>query len=300
MLGGRTASPTPSWGSEVSLTALPYVADHIVENLTILPGAAYVELGLAVHREIGGDAPAVLRGLEFRQALVVEAPETPQLHVAYDAMTRRYAVHSRTRSADGWTEHALGSLSFAPFERPAPVNLEALRKRLTKSVSAETHYGTMAARGLSYGPSFQAVRELALSGDGREVLAFIEGQGELDQACRLHPTLLDACFQALLATIDIANDADVYVPTNIREIRFGASPTGGFWCHGRITRYGKGEIAGDLVLCDRDGGVLAEIREVRAPGADAEDHECDERAVGLALPVRLARRSAGTAAQGRR
>lgn len=264
LLGNRAASPNLVWESNVNLTALPYVADHVVENLVVLPGAAYVELGLAVHREIGGDVPALLEDLEFRQALVVEGSEAPQLHVAYDEAARRYMVHSRARGVDGWTEHARGRLSFAPFEQPAPIDLDALRKRFTTSVSAEAHYAAMAGRGLSYGPFFQGVRELALSDDGGEVLAFIEGHGELDEACRLHPTLLDACFQALLAMVDIADDANVYVPTNIREIRLSASPIGGFWCHGRTTRHGNREFAGDLVLYDRDGAVLGEIRGVRA------------------------------------
>ncbi len=267
LLGRRLAAPEPVWESRVNPMTLFYVADHVVENLVVMPGAAYVELGLALHGRISGRPQVLLQGLDFHKALVVEPEDEPLLRVTYDENTREYAVHSRPRDADLWNPHARGRLSFLPFGTPEATPLAELRQRCGTRVATEVHYAAMARRGLRYGPAFQTIHELFLGAEGREVLVFVDGPattGADDHRHRLHPTLLDACFQGLLATIDIATDTRVYVPVEIDEIRLSATPRAGFWCHGRRTRYDGGELAGDITLYNAEGQVIVDVRGVRA------------------------------------
>lgn len=281
LLGNRATSPGTAWEGVLNRGFLPYLDDHHVEDLKVLAGAAYVEAGLAIHRQATGMDACVLEGLSFFNALVIDAGDEPVLRCTYDEKLREYAVYSRTRDdAARWKLHATGSLSTALLEEAAEVDLEALRERCTIGVDAARHYANMTRRGLQYGPWFQGVWHLWLNPERAEVLARIDGHAQLgepgDHGNRLHPTLLDACFQALLAT---AENDDVFIPVHIREVRFHRSPGNGFWCHGRQTRNDPASaddgttLEGDVILFDGDSRVLAEVLGVRAQRLSRQERD---------------------------
>src|SRR5581483_158372 len=162
LLGQRLALPAPAWENPLDPERLPYLADHHVQGLKVLPGAAYAELGLAIHREVSDAAHGVLHDLEFHKALVIGADDQPALHVAYDPSRRAYSVHSRRRPGAAWKLHARGRLSLvAPAAAPR-VALTELKQRCAQVVEAAAHYENMDERGLEYGRYFQGVRRLWL------------------------------------------------------------------------------------------------------------------------------------------
>ena len=118
LLGRRLPAPDPAWESRVNRNLLPYVDDHQVENLIVLPGAAYVELGLAAHHAISGGTAHLIEQLEFTQAMVVAPGSEPLIHTTYDEGRREYVVASRGQAQAPWTVHARGRLSFLPFDPP--------------------------------------------------------------------------------------------------------------------------------------------------------------------------------------
>jgi acyl transferase domain-containing protein len=262
LLGRRIATPEPSWEGRLNGNVLRYVADHRVENLVVLPGAAYVELGLAVHREVSGREQAVLEDLEFHKALVVEENEEPVLHVRYDERTREYIVYSRHGEGRPWNLHARGRLSLMAPGESARVPLQRIQAQCTELDEADAHYTSMQERGLQYGRCFQGVRRLWRRAQGGEVLARIEAEETVagaDQRNRLHPTLLDACFQSLLATVSTREDSNVYVPVRIRQVRLRSTAKEQFWCHGRQMHREGGVLEGDITLFDDEGKVFAEV-----------------------------------------
>ncbi|AMP07573.1 type I polyketide synthase [Collimonas pratensis] len=267
LLGRRIDGPKLVWQSTLNGNLLPYLPHHRVEDLVILPGAAYVELGLAIHREIIGKPQLCLENLEFHKALIVSANCQPRLHVTYDEASRQYAVFSREREGEAWSEHARGQLSHMPLPQPAARTLDAIRTRCVNAVTHTAHYADMRGRGLQYGPYFQGVRNLWLSPDGSESLVQIEGHPALAHSEHnnlLHPSLLDACFQSLLAGLTLRNDQNVYVPVHIDQIRWYGTPTASFCCHSVLHHHQDNALVGDVTLCDSDGNILVEVLGVRA------------------------------------
>ncbi len=259
------SAPAPTWEVPLNRYLLPYLEDHRVDDLVVLPGAAYVEGGLIAHRQLTGAQACALENLEFHQALVVEDAHESLLRLTYDGHAREYSIYSRAKDDKlHWRLHATGTLSqLAPPVRDH-LPLSQLRERCRDQVTADAHYRRMAERGLQYGPQFQGIQSLWRGDD--QVLARIEVEQSSPTSAegyRLHPTLLDAAFQSLIAILDRddgAGSAQLYLPVRIDQIRFHDSPQGHCWSYGCLTRRTPELVEGDLTLCGDDGQVLVEVR----------------------------------------
>jgi polyketide synthase 5 len=60
-----------AWEAEVGTTALPWLGDHKIHDIAVLPGAAYLEMALAAARAIHGET-ALIRDVRFEQMLLLE------------------------------------------------------------------------------------------------------------------------------------------------------------------------------------------------------------------------------------
>lgn len=266
LLGFQMDGPEEAWSQALNSNYLPYLPDHKVDGLVVLPGAAYVELGFAARNEAGHGTVGAIEDLRFAKALVIGAREEPELRTVYHRGTRKYSVYSRVAVADPWTHHASGRLSLLPPGEQPKLDFEPIRALCVERRDAEQHYRNMQARGLHYGPWFQGVRELWLHPTGNEVLACIERKEPAEESPTreaIDPTLLDACFQTLLATLD-GSDRRVFVPVTIRRVVLWSQLGSRIWCHGRRTGGSEDTVEGDLRLCDEAGNILAEVRGVRA------------------------------------
>lgn len=278
LLGDRQSTPNPCWEQSVNSQMIPYLQDHRVQGLTVLPGAGYVEAGLAICQKQENAQAMSLEDLRFEKAFIIDEGDEPILRCSYDPSSRHYQVHSRTRDdRSNWSLHAKGQLAKGHLGQPKPVDLDQLRVSLSEELDGAAHYEQMSGRGLEYGPVFQGMHRLWRN--THEVLAEIHdtsAQADNDEPYMLHPALLDACFQALLTTLD-ADDTNTYVPVRIGRVNWYNSPKGPFWCHGRLTQRLDRSIEGDLTLLDGQGNVLVELHGVRAQAlAQQARHQNDD------------------------
>ncbi len=278
LLGQRLNTPHPAWESHLGVALLPFLPDHQVESSVVFPGAGYVEVGLAMQRELFGDEPCLLEHLQFHQAMVLGGGD-PTLHAAYDAGKGGFTVHTgRPDQPAHWSLHASGSFAADLQRADAPrCDLAALRQRCPERVEVAQIYAQLAATGLHYGPWFQGMQEL-WRGEG-QVLARIVAHpawGLEEESYRLHPTLLDACFQALLAVMK--PDDGLYLPVGIERLRFFATPPTPFWGVVTVTAHNERFIECDLSLCDDQGQVYVELERLRCKALPASREDADTTA----------------------
>src|SRR5277367_2570380 len=63
------------WQGEVGIAAQPWLGDHRINNVAVLPGSAYCEMALAAARAVLGEASEV-RDIRFEQALLLDEQTT--------------------------------------------------------------------------------------------------------------------------------------------------------------------------------------------------------------------------------
>ncbi|MFD7193307.1 SDR family NAD(P)-dependent oxidoreductase, partial [Streptomyces sp. NPDC059914] len=195
----------------LSLRTHPWLADHTAADVTVLPGAAFVELGLRAADLVGCDG---IDTLDITAPLVLPEQGAVEIQLAVgpadDDGHRTLRIHSRTGEASPaapedeagrgeWTRHASGVL--APAGRTAPPEPEsgAWPPPGAVPVPVAGAYERLAAGGYGYGPVFQGLRAVWRRGEETfaEVVLAEEAVQDAD-GFGIHPALLDASLHALL------------------------------------------------------------------------------------------------------
>ncbi|MFJ7153281.1 type I polyketide synthase, partial [Streptomyces sp. NPDC100445] len=183
----------------LSLAAQPWLADHRVSGVVLLPGAALVELAVRAGDEVGA---RTLRELVIEEPLVI--PETGAVRVQVTVGedmgggVRPVGLYSRPDTAQSeapWSRHATGEVGEDASSPGAGLGVWPPEGAVAVDVSHL--YEGLAGRGYGYGPVFQGLRAVWRRGD--EVFAEVAlPSGEVDGAAGfgLHPALLDAALHA--------------------------------------------------------------------------------------------------------
>ncbi|WP_452672876.1 SDR family NAD(P)-dependent oxidoreductase [Streptomyces albireticuli] len=181
----------------LSLRTHPWLADHAVGGVVILPGTAFVELAV---RAADDCACATIDELTLEAPLVLPERDGVQLRVSVGAPgpdgRRSLAVHSRREGDDTWVRHASGALTpeagqpaFAFSEWP-PAGAEPL--------AVEDVYDRFASLGLDYGPVFQGLTAAwSVSGTDEVYAEVALPEGADAGEFGLHPALLDSALHAI-------------------------------------------------------------------------------------------------------
>ncbi|MEV5189992.1 type I polyketide synthase [Streptomyces werraensis] len=198
--------------SRLSLKSQPWLADHAVGGVVILPGTGLVELAVRAGDEAGC---GVLEELVIEAPLVVPEHGGVRVQVAVGAPgengARTVEIYSQREDGPGdgdtWTRHATGTLSVAASATGERTDFTAWPPAGAAPVEIGDFYGGLSERGYGYGPAFQGVR--AVWRRGEEVFAEValpEEHRKDAERFGIHPALLDAALQA--GTIGSAADAE--------------------------------------------------------------------------------------------
>lgn len=269
----RVDEAMPVWETRWDDHRLSWVKEHKVFGGVVVPAAAYLEMTLAATAEYTGQ-PCVLEHVEFERPCVLAEGEPMMTRVALMPETGTFELHSRAVREDTWTRHVKGRYWLPEAEpgvpaSPRQVDLAALRARCSVRHNPTDIYAMMAAKGYVYGPSFCGLRQYYTGAS--EGLARIEAPLLVRRqmaSYRLHPVLLDACFQSAILhpAADQAGGALLqfsYLPTGAERVRLYGAVRFPVWCYTRVQHIGPEGFAVELSLLDDEGQVVAEFAPLR-------------------------------------
>ena len=251
----------------------PWLADHAVSGVVLLPGAAILEMasragfqvGLARIEELVLTAPLLLPagGSEAVQLRLLIGPEN-------GTGRRDLELYSRPEELTAiWTQHARGTLSADESTLDGGPGLPGDLDRGADPwppagagpVDLPGFYSAMSASGVDYGPCFRGL-VAAWSHQG-EVLAeaVLPGEAVLPEAgFAVHPALLDA----LLQTVAMAGpepepgrSGGVSLPFSWHDVTLGAGLTRTTEVRVRVRRSGPDTVSVRAVT--PDGSLVAAI-----------------------------------------
>ncbi|MGW5251162.1 type I polyketide synthase, partial [Streptomyces sp. NPDC004129] len=187
----------------LSLTTHPWLADHSLHGVAVLPGTALLELALRAGEEAGCPEVAELT-LSAPLAVPERGGVQVQAVVGAPAADGRRPLEIYARRADSgdadWTTCATGLLTADTGDGPVPDGLVAWPPAGAVEVDLSGAYGRLDKAGYGYGPAFQGLRRLWQGGEGELYAEVALGEEQRADAarCAVHPALLDAALHALL------------------------------------------------------------------------------------------------------
>jgi acyl transferase domain-containing protein len=254
-----------------------WIFDHRVHDTVILPGAAFVEMGLAAAAAIWGEGPHAIDALALHAALTLNepAPVIVQVVVGDAGRDRRaFRVYSAEPDAGepAWRTHAEGTLVRAVMDgdRRADESIEAIAARCPLSQDPDALYRDLASRAIDLGPAFRGITRIAWTrGEALTRIEIPAGAGQ-GRAYRVHPVLLDNAIQTLAAAFTGGDDAS-YVPVGVAHARASGAPGRAAWGHARLRGAPDSDAAfieADVWLRDDAGRVLVALDGLRLARAD--------------------------------
>jgi acyl transferase domain-containing protein/NADPH:quinone reductase-like Zn-dependent oxidoreductase/acyl carrier protein len=252
LLGGKLNSPSLIWQKTVDLQELTYLLGHQVEGAVVYPGAAYLEMALAVAGMQGQSAPVTLENVEFKRAFFLDKDKPVTAETSFDAEQGRFRISAL--DAGQWSVYSEGVI--AGIGRAAPAR-RLVREDLIRGF--HLHYDKAGfyqhchQLGLTYEGDFQPVTQAWYA--DMESLVEIEIPAVLaTDAYWLHPVILDGAFQGLFPTIHSG-----YLPVKIGELHYYRKPGTRLYCYLNTRHKDAFYIKGDLTLFDEHGQILVEV-----------------------------------------
>ncbi|MGW3205971.1 type I polyketide synthase, partial [Streptomyces sp. NPDC001135] len=248
----------------------PWLVDHAVSGVALLPGTAFVELAITAADAVGCD---LLEELTLETPLLVPERGGVALQVrvgADDGSGRRsLTVHSRNDDGDAyaheddserpWVRHASGSLTVATG-RSVGGSLDVWPPVGAEPVDVDGFYDRLADMALDYGPVFQGLRAAWRSGDDFFAEVELPGAEKTDAgAYGLHPALFDAALHTvwLGAVEPEAGTGNGLLPFAWSGVRLAAAGASGLRV--KVSRAGTGTSTVSLVLADGTGEPVAQV-----------------------------------------
>ena len=278
------------WEAEVGTSAQPWLAEHRIHEVAVLPAAAYCEMALAAARAVLGEASEV-RDIRFEQALLLDEQTT----VGASASLSSPGVLDfivETNQGGEQARQASAVLHAAEDQQPPAYDVSALVTAHPRCEDgAEVRKG-LDQRGVQYGPAFTGLTAVHIAewkGEATTstVLAEVALPGQIRSqqgAYGVHPALLDACFQTVGASQEVQalGEGVRGLPLGVRRLRAYGSARSAHYCYTRATRVDACGIESDLDVLDQHGTVLLRVQGLRL-GTGASGSGRDERVLAERL-----------------
>ncbi|XP_070582137.1 probable polyketide synthase 1 [Ptychodera flava] len=245
----------------LSLDVFPYLADHVVENKVVFPGAGYIEY--SVEMFFGENENPALKNMRFLRALIWPQDDRTGRPSRETILTQASKEGSSIHIMCGETLHYK-----AEMDTPASTDeiyqclqIAKIKQRCEVMVSGIEIYQKLASIGLQYGPNFQVIQQLML-GDG-ESIAVMRNASDTKQ--RVQATLLDGCFQLVIASLGQFTTAYLPIKLDMLQMTVPTLPLDEqLIAYAKVTDCDSTSITGDAFLCTSNGRVLMKVAGLMA------------------------------------
>ncbi|MEM7417081.1 MAG: type I polyketide synthase [Gemmatimonadota bacterium] len=247
-----------------------FLQDHVVGGRVLVPGTAYIEMGLAAAKYGPGWDDAHLADLTFEQPLLLPDEGAARVQVVLSAVeggqARMRVVVRRDEEGSGgsaWDTIATARVvRGGDAQQPAPSSPEEMRSE--EPVDLDELHAALSTRGIDYGPAFRPIHG-AWAGErlGFAELGLAASDVREAQEYRAHPALLDCGLRLLALTQATAGDERTTIlPFGVEYVRFNEpfGAEGSVVIQARPEEEGVDVPAADLWFLSPDGRVVGEMR----------------------------------------
>ncbi|KAI8482482.1 hypothetical protein Bbelb_398020 [Branchiostoma belcheri] len=268
----RLSNKPPMFRCSINEATHPYVYDHKLNGLVVVPGAQYVDLGLAacVGTINPRQPPSHCRlHIEFLSpATIGQRSDKTDIGVSvhHDMTARKVSFEERTDRV----LHARGHVEYDSKQQPVlrHINLIAIQERCSNTLPQDGLYDKLETLGFHYGPSLRQLKDCQYSKS--PIAMHTEALSKVDvpevvyqdmHNCCIHPALLDYVLQStILLVIDDTDDKHTLLPSSIGSVVSLRPPEPRMWVYVRQVYKTEDALCYNGALVGADGQVIVEVR----------------------------------------
>jgi phthiocerol/phenolphthiocerol synthesis type-I polyketide synthase C len=264
-----------TWENHLDTQLHPVLADHVVGEATIFPGAGFAELALAAalawpageHSAENPEKLVEIEELEIRSPLLVGDERSTIIRSRIDPEDGKLTILGREQtSSDPWTVHSVARILREAQATLLQTPFPGLPSR-APDFDRSRHAALTRAVGIAYGPAFQCIDHGWT--EGNSVLAVYRIPAAVASQLapsHLHPALLDGAFQLIFQLLKEAvgvHDGVAFVPTRMGRIAFRSCQSEPRFARATLLRYSARSLQAEFALYAADGTPIAVLRDVR-------------------------------------
>lgn len=259
LLGARQPLPEPIWLNHLDARILPWLGDHRVAGAAVLPATAYLEMARAAVHEHLHEQTIFLEDVRFTRLLILPDEQSIRTCVRLDTSAGSFQIlAAKPGTPETWEVHAEGLFRPGRLHRPVAEDLDRLRSSLPQERDPAEIYRELTKLGQVYGPAFQGLTSLRLSGNDVAFGAIAEKTPRDSGDYLLFPPSLDSCLHPT-AALKRPQDMRAAVVVSLHQFRLFAPMPAKVWSLLRIVKRTDHSCLGDVSIYDEAGAVVASI-----------------------------------------
>ena len=267
LLGYALNQAESTWENTLDTVKHRSLADHVVGESAVFPGAGFAELALAMALRWHSGGYAEVEDLEIRAPLPLVPEPSRLLRCALDPRDGQLSIKSREQlKQEQWTLHAVGRILREPSGIRLARTLGELPTRLP-DFTAQTHHLLTAAAGLNYGPAYRAIEHGWLEADTALAVLSLPAAVRTElESHHVHPAVLDCAFQLIIQLLrDAAADyaGVIFVPTRVGHLSYRNGPGSPRYARARLKSRGLRSLSAEFEIFDEQQQPIAVFEEVR-------------------------------------
>ncbi len=281
----ETAKKETIFSTRVDCARLPYLSDHRVFDLVVLPAPLFIAMVMAAAVGSGRAIPRPIADMTMSEPLVLPDGQSRDVQLIFadgDGQEADFQIFSKGVGAgedsSTWSLHVSGKIgknaAAAGQTFAERLDIAALQTAIGHHQTGDAYYRELEGLGVAFGPAFQGVQEL-WRGQGKALgrLKLPEALAPEPATYALHPVLLDAAFQTLGAAMPAGADQPTYLMIGFEELVIEAAAQEITWAFGEIrpgARGGADVLLGDIRLLNAQGEPRGRITGMRLKRARRE------------------------------
>jgi phthiocerol/phenolphthiocerol synthesis type-I polyketide synthase D len=272
LLGGHVHDPERPerhlWQTPISPRRLPWLGDHCVAEVPVMPGTAFVEMALAAACRVFDSDRVRAAEVTVARPLVLEPEPTVTTRLVRDGDTARVDVLSHPETEP--LVHASAVVRALPDDAaPARVDTDEFAASDWQESAPEDLYRRFRERhNIYHGPAFAGVERIRLHPaeyEGVSWLRLAETARVSASAMSLHPALTDELVQTVVALwlAYTPGSPGPVVVAGMDEVIVHGSTAHARLAHVRLQHADDLTCIASGQLMTMDGSVVAEVRGLR-------------------------------------
>ncbi|GCE27474.1 hypothetical protein KDA_29580 [Dictyobacter alpinus] len=245
--------------------------EQCVDLMVQLKDAGVTEI--ACQLDFGVDVDVVLENMPFLNQLKDLA--NARLNTREQPRFASMALQTEQHTTNGHIPTTIATATTSPVDDTN--SLSRIRQRCQTTIDLGTFYQRLERHGVQLGSSFQGIQRLWQGTN--EALGQIKLAADLqDKDYMIHPTLLDAALQVLIAALPqelLESEGNLYLPTGIRSFEVYQALGTTVWSHAQLTGDSSTTaemLEGDVHIFDEQGHLLAlasglQLQQTKLPTA---------------------------------